>query len=110
MVIEQSGCSTRIQAHASASWGDPQARKQGGQDKKARLQQALQGGQRIILDLGFHGLMTDTEVRSLCHQLLHTYAANGRAENPVHIILTSLQVCRCPASPCRPQCAMLETK
>ena len=76
-----------------------QARKQGGQEKKARLQQALQGGQRIILDLDFHDLMTETEVKSLCHQLLHTYAANGRATNPAHIILTSLQVCAqpCPA-------------
>ena len=77
---------------SSLSNVEPQARKQGGQDKKARLQQALQGGQRIILDLDFHDLMTETEVRSLCHQLLHTYAANGRADSPAHIILTSLQV------------------
>lgn len=62
----------------------------------------MQGGQRIILDLAFYDLMTETEVKSLCHQLVHMYAANGRADNPAHVILTSLQVC---TPPCHTQCA-----
>ena len=35
---------------------------------------------------------TCMQVRSLCHQLLYTYAANARAAKPAHIMLTSLQV------------------
>lgn len=41
--------------------------------------------------------MTSNQAKSLCHQLLHAYAANGRAEKPVHLILTGLQVCLSPA-------------
>lgn len=83
----------------------PQARKQGGHERKARLQQAQAQGQRIVIDLGFEDRMTEAQVRSLCQQLLHSYAANGRAEKPAHLILTSLQV---PVlAPSRITCLML---
>ena len=40
-----------------------QARQAGGQERKARLQQALGAGQRIIIDLGFDDMMTEPQVQ-----------------------------------------------
>lgn len=71
-----------------------QARKQSASEKKARLQQALREGQRIVIDLDFADKMTPTEIKSLCQQLLYCYSANTRAQNPAQLIFTSLQVWR----------------
>ena len=71
-----------------------QARKQSASEKKARLQQALREGQRIVIDMDFADKMTPAEIKSLCQQLLYCYSANTRAQNPAHLILTSLEVRR----------------
>ena len=49
-----------------------QARQAGGQERKARLQQALEAGQRIIIDLGFDDMMTEPQVLPFPHRSCNT--------------------------------------
>lgn len=56
-----------------------------------RLQQAVQQGQRIIVDLGFDELMTKPEMKSLAQQLIYSYSANTKASAPCHLIFTDFQ-------------------
>lgn len=56
----------------------------------SRMCQALEQGQRILIDCSFEDMMTDTELRSLCQQLAYSYHANSRASPPVHLILTGI--------------------
>ena len=64
---------------------------QGSQQKRSRMQQALQTGQRIIVDLDFESCMTEQEIRSLCQQLIYCYSSNLNASTPCNFILSSLQ-------------------
>jgi hypothetical protein len=59
-----------------------------------RALQALQSGQKIVIDLDFADLMTDTELRSICQQLGYCWHANCAARAPAHLALTSLHVRR----------------
>lgn len=54
--------------------------------------QAVEKGQRILIDLSFADKMSDVELRSLCQQLAYCYHANSRAADPVHLILTGAEV------------------
>lgn len=56
--------------------------------------QALQSGQKIVIDLDFADYMTDTEQRSICQQLGYCWHANCAARAPAHLALTSLHVRR----------------
>lgn len=56
------------------------------------LLQALESGQRIVIDLDFEDKMSETEVKSLCQQLGYCYGENTRAKEPAHLILTSAKV------------------
>ncbi len=49
--------------------------------------QAVQSGPRLVIDLDFDGLMTDSDVRHLAQQLSFSYAANCRVEKPCHLHL-----------------------
>ena len=53
--------------------------------------QALDIGQKIVIDLDFADLMTDTELRSICQQLGYCWHINCAAKHPAHLALTSLQ-------------------
>lgn len=68
------------------------ARKAEHQAAKARMEQALAGGQRIVLDLDFADLMLDNELKSMCKQLGYCWHANCSAAAPAHMVLTSMQV------------------
>jgi hypothetical protein len=57
--------------------------------------QALENGQRIVIDLDFEGFMTDVEVNSMVYQLTFCYAANKAAAAPCHLYLTSVTVWFC---------------
>lgn len=59
-------------------------------EKHDRLRKSLECGQRILVDLDFVDLMTPSEVRSIVHQMLFCYGANAKAENPCHLMLTSV--------------------
>jgi len=43
-----------------------------------------------VIDLEFGKYMTDTEMRSLVHQLMYCYSSNGKSERPLHIMLSGL--------------------
>lgn len=60
-------------------------------ERRARMQEALQTGQRILVDLEFSHLMTDTEMRSMAQQVAYCYGANTRARTPAHLIFSGLQ-------------------
>lgn len=77
---------------------DAQARKQTDRERKEKLQQAQETGQRIIIDLAFADKMTGAELRSMCQQLSYSYSANARATKPAHLILTGYEVTSTP--PC----------
>lgn len=52
--------------------------------------QALAEGQRVVIDLDFEGLMSESDARHLVQQLSFAYAANKAVSNPLHLQLTSL--------------------
>ena len=66
-----------------------QERRQGDQRKRDRLQQAMQTGQRIVIDLDFEDCMTDGERKSLSQQLMYCYSSNCNAAVPCHLVLAS---------------------
>ena len=55
------------------------------------MQQALQTGQRIVIDLDFEACMTEPEIRSLCQQLIYCYSYNLNATTPCNLVLASFQ-------------------
>ena len=55
------------------------------------MQQALQTGQRIVIDLDFEDCMTESELKSLCQQLIYCYSSNLNAATPCNLVLSSLQ-------------------
>lgn len=65
-------------------------RRKHDQLKKEQLQQALENGQCIVIDLDFEGFMTNVEVNSMVYQLTFCYAANKAAAAPCHLYLTSV--------------------
>lgn len=67
------------------------ARKHERQEARARMEKALDIGQKIVIDLDFADLMTDTELRSICQQLGYCWHINCAAKHPAHLALTSLQ-------------------
>ena len=78
-----------------AAWREVRAARQADRRgergaKHAKMQAALEGGQRIVLDLEFAHLMTPTEQRSMCHQLSYCYSANTRSERPAHLVFAGL--------------------
>eukprot|EP00887_Chlorella_sp_A99_P002777 scaffold6.g2777.t1 len=61
-------------------------------ERRARQAAAMAGGcQRVIVDCDFVEQMHGGELKSLAAQLRYSYAANQRAEQPCHLILTGLQ-------------------
>ncbi|GAB4820864.1 hypothetical protein N2152v2_007910 [Parachlorella kessleri] len=68
-----------------------EARKQESQGKKAKLHQALDEGQRLVIDLDFEDKMSESEIKSLCQQLSYAYGANTKAVVPCHFVFTSLK-------------------
>jgi hypothetical protein len=52
------------------------------------LLQALTAPQKVVVDLGFAGLMTPGELRSLCQQLSYSYsiAVNGDKQLHLHLL------------------------
>ena len=53
-----------------------QERQQQGKSRKEALQQALQTGQRLIIDLDFQDFMSESELKSLCKQIVYCWSAN----------------------------------
>ena len=53
-----------------------QERQQQGKNRKEALQQAVLSGQRLVIDLDFEDCMSDTELKSLCKQLVYCWSAN----------------------------------
>lgn len=68
-----------------------QSRKSETEQKRSRLQQAMQSGQGIVIDLDFEKQMTENEIKSLCSQLQYCYSSNTHAVVPCHLYFTSLQ-------------------
>jgi tRNA (guanine9-N1)-methyltransferase len=64
------------------------ARREDKGARRAKLEAAMAGGQRLVLDLEFAHLMTEAQLRSLCQQLTYCYAANLRAPTAAHLVLT----------------------
>ena len=54
--------------------------------------QALECGQRIVLDLSFADLMREGELKSICSQLGYCWHANCGAAQPAHLVLTGVEV------------------
>ena len=65
--------------------------------------QALESGQRIVLDLSFADLMREGELKSICSQLGYCWHANCSAAQPAHMVLSSVEVRRSE----RPRCGTL---
>ncbi|KAL4457476.1 hypothetical protein ABPG75_012341 [Micractinium tetrahymenae] len=68
-----------------------QARKQERQEAKARMEKALESGQKVVIDLDFADLMREPERKSICGQLAYSWHANCAAQHPLHLVLTSVQ-------------------
>eukprot|EP00270_Netrium_digitus_P019291 TRINITY_DN757_c0_g7_i2.p1 TRINITY_DN757_c0_g7~~TRINITY_DN757_c0_g7_i2.p1 ORF type:complete len:376 (-),score=111.93 TRINITY_DN757_c0_g7_i2:85-1212(-) len=68
-----------------------QKRVQGAEEKKLRLQKAMQEGQSIVIDLEFTDLMIEGEVRSIHQQVMYSYAVNCKSENPFRLMLTGFR-------------------
>lgn len=64
------------------------------QRPRVRLQnpQALETGQKVVIDLDFADLMREPEQKSICGQLAYSWHANSAAQHPLHLVLTSVQV------------------
>ena len=86
-------CSRLLMHNVRAQLSPPvlQARRQSDQHKRTRMQQALQTGQRIIIDLDFEECMTEGEIKSLCQQLIYCYSSNLNAAAPCNLVLASFQ-------------------
>lgn len=67
------------------------ARKQERQEAKARMEKALETGQKVVIDLDFADLMREPEQKSICGQLGYSWHANCAAQHPLHLALTSVQ-------------------
>lgn len=61
------------------------------EERRNRLQTAMERGQRIVVDLEFENLMTENELKSIAQQLAYCYGANTRASVPAHLILTGVK-------------------
>lgn len=57
-------------------------------ERKARMEQALLTGQRIVIDLEFPDLMSEGELRSMAQQVTYCYAINTRTSIPANLILS----------------------
>jgi hypothetical protein len=68
-----------------------QQRKRRLEDTDDRLRRALTEGIKLCIDLGFdvNGYHSEKEQRSLSKQVSLSYAAVKRADNPVHLHITS---------------------
>ncbi|KAL3871517.1 hypothetical protein ACJMK2_039511 [Sinanodonta woodiana] len=58
---------------------------------KERCEAALVSGQRICIDCGLDGFMSDKEKGKLAQQIGRIYGSNRKSEAPAHIYLTSLK-------------------
>ncbi|KAL4440738.1 hypothetical protein ABPG77_000447 [Micractinium sp. CCAP 211/92] len=67
------------------------ARKQERQEAKARMEKALETGQKVVIDLDFADLMREPEQKSICGQLGYSWHANCAAQHPLHLVLSSVQ-------------------
>lgn len=52
----------------------------------------------MVVDLDFEEQMTQSEINSICHQLMHSYSANSRAAAPCHLHFTSIKARFCASS------------
>ncbi|CAA0408269.1 unnamed protein product [Arabidopsis thaliana] len=59
--------------------------------KMERLNQAKEIGQKIVVDVDFAHLMSESEISSLVQQIMYCYAVNGRSTSPCHLWLTGVQ-------------------
>lgn len=59
--------------------------------KIERLNQAKEIGQKIVVDVDFAHLMSESEISSLVQQIMYCYAVNGRSTSPCHLWLTGVQ-------------------
>jgi len=56
------------------------------------VSQALETGQKVVIDLDFADYMRENEQKSICGQLAYTWHFNCAAAHPLHLVLTSVQV------------------
>ena len=63
-------------------------RQEQSQAKKARLEEAVQAGPALILDMDFDGIMLPTELVHCASQLGHSYSSNKKAEKACHLHFT----------------------
>ncbi|KAA6419672.1 MAG: tRNA (guanine(9)-N1)-methyltransferase-like [Trebouxia sp. A1-2] len=85
-----------MSGHEQEAWrlarqAKKQSRKSETEQKRSRLQQAMQSGQGVVIDLDFEQQMTESEIKSLCGQLQYSYSSNTHAAVPCHLYFTSLQ-------------------
>lgn len=59
--------------------------------KMERLNRAKEIGQKIVVDVDFAHLMSESEISSLVQQIMYCYAVNGRSTSPCHLWLTGVQ-------------------
>ncbi|KAJ7514334.1 hypothetical protein O6H91_23G039700 [Diphasiastrum complanatum] len=65
-----------------------EARREQSSIKRERLRHGMQSAQNLVLDLDFCELMKPTELISLAQQVMYSYAANTRANQPMRLSLT----------------------
>ncbi|KAF9478402.1 hypothetical protein BDN70DRAFT_880005 [Pholiota conissans] len=76
----------RVEKRAAGELADSEDEEKKRQAKKRKVE----FGGRVVVDLGFDGMMNDKEIISLCSQLAYTHSANRNASFPFSLIFTSL--------------------
>jgi len=66
------------------------SRKNEKENRKVRLEKAMQSGQRIVIDLDFSDKMTNSELKSMCQQVSYCYHVNCTSPTPCHLILSGV--------------------
>lgn len=60
-------------------------------ERRRRVEDALENGMPLVLDMSFGNMMKEQEINSLGSQLMFAYAANLRARSPFCLWLTGLE-------------------
>ena len=68
------------------------------QERIEKFRKALSTAPTVVIDLEFGELMTESERRSLAHQLMHCYAMNKKSEKPCNILLSGLDGIMCEST------------